>query len=263
MDHHIRTIVIAAAIGAIAFIAGLATAPRQAAAPGTEALPSGAGLPAGAFVIPMDIVSIHEQASTSPTVMIEYPRFPTLSADLNSQIASTTLNGLADFRRMVAENDAARRATGRGYPPAPLSSMSDYSFLASWQPVQANSRYVSFIERYDSFSGGANENQTLQTFNYDVQAKKVIGLDDLLKSYLDYLSKISSIARERLDASLSVASDGHVPTQMIAAGTAPDPANFQYFTFTDSAITFYFPKYAVAPGVFGEQHVTIPFSDIK
>ena len=34
--------------------------------------------------------------------------------------------------------------------------------------------------------------------------------------------------------------------------------NFSNFTFTDNSITVYFPKYAVAPGSFGEQEISIP-----
>ena len=117
--------------------------------------------------------------------------------------------------------------------------------------------------RYDSFSGGANENQDLQTYNFDLTKRAPIFLADLFGSSPNYLATISKLVRNDLKQSLSVASDGNTPTDMINAGTEPTVENFSDFTFTDYTVTFYFPKYAVAPGSFGEQKVTLPRSAIK
>ena len=217
---------------------------------------------AGAAVIPLDVVSIHENSSSSPTINVEYPQFPSLTADFNAEISSTTLNKLSAFRQAVIENDAARKATDRGYQPAPIPPAA-YSFIASWQSAQINNRFVSLVERYGSYTGGANGSQEISTFNYDAVKNRTIALPDLFASTTNYLSKISAAARDQLESSLAVTSAGHTPTAMIEAGTAPDLKNFQSFTFTDSSITFYFPKYAVAPGYFGEQQVTIAWNALK
>ncbi|MDE2037817.1 MAG: DUF3298 domain-containing protein [Patescibacteria group bacterium] len=217
-------------------------------------------MPAGASVTPLDIVSMKEDASTSPSVSVEYPQFPSLPRALNDAIASATLSRLASFRTASAETEIAREATGG---PSAALSPSDYSFIASWQPAQIGGRYVSFIERYDSYTGGANENQEVQTFAYDASAKRSLSLGDLFPGVPDYLAQISALSRQQLTGSLDQASAGYAPVSMIEAGTAPDPANFRYFTFTDDVVTIYFPKYAVAPGSFGEQHVTISRSSIK
>ncbi len=252
------TVVIVGIVVALAaFLAGYASAPRMANAPSSSP-PS--ALPADAASLPMAIVSITESASTSPAVTVEYPQFPTLSTDFNSSIASSTLSRLADFRQAAAETMAARQATG---DPSAVIPPSDYSFIASWQPAQSNSRYVSFIERYDSYTGGANENQDIQTFNYDLRSGREIALADLFPDAPDYLNEISSIARQELLSSLNEASNGNVSMSMLDDGTAPTADNFADFTFYGYAVTFYFPKYAVAPGSFGEQKAVVSFDSVR
>ncbi|MBU6427011.1 DUF3298 domain-containing protein [Patescibacteria group bacterium] len=235
------------------------------------------GAPANSRVIPMSIVSVEETASTSPTVTIEYPQFPGLPSELNETIAQAVTGQLAEFMAETKQNAAARATTETNigsYTDTGVSlntdqnasavlPMSSYSFIASWQPAQINSKYISFIERFDEYTGGANENSTLQTFNYDIGNRRFITLDDLFGSVPDYLAKIASTSRKQLIAVLSTNSNGNAPTDMITAGTAPSPENFADFTFTDYLLTVYFPKYAVAPGSFGEQHVTIPIDDIR
>lgn len=205
--------------------------------------------------IPMQIVSIHETATFSPIVNVEYPQFSSLPAAWNKMIASSTTSRLANFRAEVASSEAARKATGD--PLAELAP-SAYSFIASWQPAQINGHYISFIERYDSYSGGANGHQELQTFNFDEKTGMMMTLADLFPNQTDWLTKLSALAKSQLTDTLTQASNGHLSQSILDDGTAPVADNFQNFTFTDYAITIYFPKYAVAPGVFGEQHVTIP-----
>ena len=206
-------------------------------------------------IIATDIVSIRETASSSPTVTVEYPQFPSMAAELNEAIASSTLNRLADFRSEAADNMQARKATA---DPKAVIDASDYSFIASWQQAQINNKFVSIIMRYDSFIGGANENEGVQTFNYDIANHKLMSLQDLFPNDKNYLEKVSVQARQQLSDSLAQASEGNAPNSMIDAGTAPEAANFQNFTFTNYLITIYFPKYAVAPGSFGEEQITLP-----
>lgn len=257
MTHHSRSIFAGLTVAIIAFFIGYSVGPKTAQAP--------ANTPSDSKIIPVSIVTMYENASTSPSVSVEYPQFPSLSTDFNADIASATMSRLADFRQQVSDNSAARDATANNMPDEPAAAlpMSAYSFNASWQLTQINSRYVSFIVRYDSFVGGANEDQELVTFNYDVAAHKIITLGDLFPQRSDYLSAIADIARSQLTESLNDTSNGNAPADMIAAGTQPTADNFANFTFTDYIVTFYFPKYAVAPGSFGEQHVDVPRSAVE
>lgn len=252
-------VIVAIVVSLVTFVVTFTSLPRQASAPNI------ANAPAGGSIIPISIVALYENASTSPSVSIEYPQFPSLPADFNASIAKAVTDRLADFRQAAADTETARDATANNLTGQPGASIppSAYSFMASWQLTQINSRYVSFIIRFESYSGGANGNDELQTFNYDIAARKIVNLGNLFPKRADYLSAIADIARHQLNESLNGTSNGNAPTDMISAGTEPTAANFADFTFTDYIVTIYFPKYAVAPGSFGEQHVDIPRSAVE
>jgi hypothetical protein len=267
MTSHSRTIIVAVIVAIIAFFIGYAVGPKIAEAPSMSNADANvlASAPAGAGIIHISIVTLKEDASTSPSVSIEYPQFPSLPADFNSAIATSVTSRLADFRQAAAETETARNATANNLPGQPGASIpaSDYSFIATWQETQISDKYVSFIVRFDSYTGGANGNDELQTFNYDIAAKKIVSLSDIFPKRADYLTAVADIARSQLTESLNSASNGNAPLDMISAGTEPTADNFANFTFTDDMVTVYFPKYAVAPGSFGEQHVDIPRSAVE
>lgn len=220
---------------------------------------STATVPTGSTVIPLSIVTIHDDASSSPQIDVEYPQFSSLPQSSNDLIASATLSRLDEFKKNVQETMAARAATGGGAEIA----TSSYTFNASWQSAQINDRYISLVIRYDSYSGGANENQELQTFNFDVASGTPVTLSELFPAVANPLKTISILVRSQLRDSLASASPGYSPDQMLNEGTTPTADNFSNFTFTNDVITFYFPKYAVAPGAFGEQRAVLPRSDVK
>ena len=118
MNRHSRTIVAGIIVAIIAFFVGYSVGPKVARAP--------ANAPNNSIVIPVSIVSLYENASTSPSVSIEYPQFPSLPASFNTDIASATMSRLAEFRQEVSDNSAARDATSNnmpgelGAPPAGL-----------------------------------------------------------------------------------------------------------------------------------------------
>ncbi len=221
--------------------------PGEATSTQTQNIPSEKNLP-------VTITEKHETSSTSPDISYEYPQFPTLSEDFNASISAAVNDRIAEFKKDITGNEAARKATS---DPKTYIPMSTYSFLALWQPAQTNSRYVSFIIRFESYTGGANENQDLQTFNYDVTGGKPVSLADLFPGNQNYLSTISKTAREQLTNSLRMSSPGYDASVQLNPGTEPTLENFKNFTFIDPAITFYFPKYQVAPGAFGEQKAII------
>ncbi|MFA6432715.1 MAG: DUF3298 domain-containing protein [Candidatus Paceibacterota bacterium] len=206
-------------------------------------------------------VSVKESSPSTPTIDVEFPQFTGLPADFNETIGASVSGRLADFREIIMENDIARKTTSAsGGAAIPLSA---FSFNASWKPGRVDDRYVSIVVRYDSYAGGANENQELETFNYDVAAKKTLVLSDLFPGTTDYLVQISTLARADLKAKLEQASNGSILPEMFDAGTVAIDENYHNFTFTDNTVTIYFPKYSVAPGAFGEQKVVIQRDAVK
>jgi hypothetical protein len=216
--------------------------------------------------VPMDVISIND-ASSSQLYKVEgeYPQFGNASGSFNGAITDFVGSNLAQFKSDSEANQQARIATapsGTSYELPPQS----YYFSSSWEPEQINDNYISIIVRLDYFNGGANETQLLKTFNYDVTKGKIMTLADLFPGVPDYLQQISQLAIQELTSSLTNTAQQPLDASsqsMLQTGATPTADNYANFTFNDDVVNFYFPKYQVAPGVFGEQKVGIVRSTIK
>lgn len=222
---------------------------------------------AGAFVSPFifsaadDSLSVHvfSLADDSQALYLiegEYPQFPDLPKSFNDSIRAEVDRRLSEFRENSEENWSAREAT---LPESERTAVPDHPFFfgVRWDAEQFNDRFVSFVLRFDSFEGGANARQELKTFNFDAESGREVVLGDLFPDDGRYLDRISEYVREDLKIQMSSAlgggsGDGFLE-RMIEEGTEPIAENFSNFVFNDRAITFYFPKYQVAPGAMGEQ----------
>ena len=226
------------------------------------------GAPANLVSAPQGTLSMYVVASKDTSnplykTSIEYPQFS--GEDLLNKSISDVVNGkIKEFKSNSEENWKARQDTTPAGEPVPsIPSSAPFYFSQTWQPKQLNRQYASFIIRCNSFIGGANEVQDIMAFNYDFEAKKIISLPDIFPGVSNYLGQISTLAREQLSNSLNATGDTHFPTDMLGSGTAPTLENFQNFVFDDDIVEFYFPKYQVAPGVYGEQHVAMPRAAIR
>jgi hypothetical protein len=213
--------------------------------------------------IVIKIVSIRD-TNTSQLYRVtgEYPQFAGASDNFNAAIASYITSNLAQFKSDSTANQKAREATMPAGSKDTLPPQSFY-FTVQWQPEQVNNRYISVIARIEYYNGGANETQLLRTFNYDLTNKKIMTLQDLFPKVTNYLQQVTQLSRQELQSSLTSASNGHPALDILQEGTTPTADHYSNFTFNDDAVTIYFPKYQVAPGVFGEQKVRIVRSTIN
>lgn len=225
----------------IAFLGGYFLSPHR------EAVFIPDQLPAHGNVVPLSVVAVHETASTSADIQIEYPQFISVAPEFSNLIASSVAQRLADFNDAVTDNQSARALP-----------MNTYSFIATWEPVQINAHYISFVIHFGTYTGGANGMQDVETYNYDLMAHREVTLADLFPADKDYLTTVSTAVRKDLSVSLRAASPGYQPEEQLNPGTTPKLENFRNFAFDRNTITFYFPKYAVAPGAFGEQKASMP-----
>lgn len=209
------------------------------------------------------VKATHDGSNRLYRIDIEYPQFDRASMEFNRSIEEYVTTSLVEFKTAAEENWKARQDTmPTGQPKAEYPEM-PFTFSAAWMPKQINERYISIIVRIDSYEGGAHGRQELRTFNYDVAQGRAVVLADLFPEGSNYLGKVSKYARERLTEELMVASEGRLEETMLMEGTAPTKDNFKNFTFDDNVIDLYFPKYQVAPGAFGEQHVIIWRENMK
>jgi hypothetical protein len=239
-----------AAIGLGAFLLGMVVAPEKLSAP-VKSEKQNANI--------VRIVTVHEHTDPFYAIAMEYPQFDDASDVFNREIAEWAGGKLASFKTNARDNWKGRQDTTPPGQPKQEYPESPFTFAVTWESKQINATAISIIVRMDSFEGGAHGNSELKTFNYDVVRKKDVALADLFSGNAGYLGKVSKYAHDRLIEDLTSAGDGgDTVVNMIADGTAPTTENFTNFMFNDDVVDLYFPKYQVAPGVYGEQRVIMP-----
>jgi len=194
--------------------------------------------------LPLKIESINQKTNRY-TIKAEYPLFDTAPKAFNDKITKDVNDRINEFKAQVAENEKVRQDI-------------DYSFTLWWEQKQLNNKYISFILRDESFTGGANENTDLFTYNLNLKTGKEVTLADLLGTD-KYLNSLSKYVKNDLTSQFSQLA---TPDILFEDGIAPKAENFRNFVFDDNTIDFYFPKYQVAPGAYGEQHVILPRSTV-
>ncbi|MCL4238541.1 MAG: DUF3298 domain-containing protein [Anaerolineae bacterium] len=148
-----------------------------------------------------------------------------------------------------------------------LQPMVDYGLFSMTGPLTLDMHYELFdfspsvigikFTAYE-YTGGAHGMTTFQTFTFDLDAGRLLTLDDLFAPGTDPLAAIAPLAQASLAASLGDMSDA----DWIAQGTSPDPANYQDWVLTPDALTFIFEQYQVAAYAAGPQTVSIPLVQI-
>jgi len=208
--------------------------------------------------VSLSVAHISENTSIS-TIQGEYPQFNGL-AEFNAAVKQSIDDRIAEFKKNTEENNTIRQKLAKEDGTLPEFSAPAYGFTLTWSPQQTNKNYISFVMRISAFEGGANERQDIITFNYDVKNKRPISLESLFPDNPSYLEHISTFTKGDLIGQFrkSELGVGDIPLDFVEEGTKPIPDNFSRFTFDDSVVVFYFPKYQVAPGAFGEQTVIMP-----
>ncbi|KKS90228.1 MAG: hypothetical protein UV63_C0004G0024 [Microgenomates group bacterium GW2011_GWC1_43_11] len=208
--------------------------------------------------LPITVQTINDQTQLY-TIKAEYPVFGNALDQLNKAIEKDVTSRIDEFKKQSEENweDLKKFRTSQDqtseFPKSP------FTFFLQWTPQQVNKNYISFVMNIEWFTGGANMAQDFVTFNWDVRKNKPLLLEDLFPKNNEYLKSVSGFTRENLLEQFRVngTEETYLPKDMVEVGTAPTIENFSRFTFDDAVITFYFPKYQVAPGSFGPQKVTM------
>ena len=136
--------------------------------------------------------------------------------------------------------------------PGPLVLDIDYE-LFGFSPSVAGIKFTVY-----EYTGGAHGMTTFQTLTFDLDAGRLLTLNDLFAPGTDPLVTIAPLVQVSLAASLGDMSDA----DWIAQGAGPDPTNYQDWVLTPDALTFLFEPYQVAAYAAGPQTVSIPLAQI-
>lgn len=205
----------------------------------------------------MSVSFIHENDGFY-NIQVEYPQFASVDSAFNKKISDLVLGKIETFKKDSRENYDARKATSLPGNPLPETPDQPFDFIAAWEPIQANSNYLSFVIRLYYFVGGAHGATEVYAFNYDLNKGKEITILDFLNSSQPALEKLSELSQK--DVTYQLEATGVIMNnsleQMVKEGTNPSEENFKNFNFSYNSITIYFQQYQVAPGAVGPVTVT-------
>lgn len=206
------------------------------------------------------ITSNKESSDKMYNTDIAYPIFDGLDT-LNKEIENFVSTKIENFKKESKDNWLAISKTT---PESERKEFPEKPFYMSikWEPKEINKEYISIMIRSYAFVGGANGQQELKTFNFDISKNQNIKLSDLFNNDKNYLNKISQYSFDQLNSSLNINGDD-VLMDMIKSGINPIESNFINFTRDGKTIEFYFQKYQVAPGYYGEQKVIYPIDNLS
>lgn len=116
------------------------------------------------------------------------------------------------------------------------------------------SNYISYVFKIESHYFMAHPDHMIYTVVFDIDNKKIITLDDLIKYNNKVLDIFSFESKEKLKNNERI-----VDYDMLLDGTKPIYNNFNNFVFSKNGIIIFFKRYQVAPYSSGEFSVNIPY----
>lgn len=210
-------------------------------------------------VYDMRIVSA-ETKSEVARIRYEYPQFKNASSSFNGRIAGFIEQTKKEFESAVQENYKARLETASDAEKLEIErgSIPLGEYIATWKSVQHSENIISLVVDVYAFSGGANGSQSIGTFNYDLLAKKEITLAGLFQEDSNYLNKISRLVESKARQEIQNRGGG----ELFKEGLAATEGNYELFTVEREGVRFYFPKYAITAGAFGDFEIFVGFDEV-
>jgi hypothetical protein len=126
-------------------------------------------------------------------------------------------------------------------------------------------RFINVQVDGSAFTGGAHPAPIVDSFTFDLQEKRVVGIDDLFADPQAAENAFATEARRQLLTALDDQDEPLVSnSEQIDEGTAPGKDRFRVFTLLTGpddkvhGLTLIFPPYQVASYVAGPQAVDVP-----
>lgn len=134
------------------------------------------------------------------------------------------------------------------------------SLLVDYSSYLVGDRTASILFTVEKdFSRLAHPDQYVASVTIDLREEKLLSLDDILKG--EYLKMLSQKTRDYF-----AAQDQYrdlVKDSQFLQGTEPIAPNFTQFALRDEALTLWFQKYQLFPGIYGMVSLDIPYSEMK
>lgn len=172
------------------------------------------------------------------TINIRYPI--TKSASLNEAITNFVSAQEKDFEDNISSATGSLDISYKSY----VSDMT-----------------VSLNFDVNTDTGGAHNNLTTTTFNYDKILNKMLSTKDIFADQVNYLNHLAILVKPLLKTELEKSQ--FQDDAWLEEGAGPKEENYKQFVFTKDGLTFFFNSYQVAPYTVGSQEITLPYRELS
>lgn len=198
-----------------------------------------------------DTQSAHEGLYT---MELKVPELPPAAAGLRATIDRYVAGQKRDF--LASLDTPAARSRARELP---------WDLNLDIAIASSTDRFINVQVDGSAFTGGAHPAPIVDSFTYDLQERRVVGIDELFDDPEAAENAFATEARRQL---LTALDDQDEPlasnSEQIDDGTAPGKDRYRVFTLLTGpdnkvhGLTFIFPPYQVASYAAGPQAVDVP-----
>jgi hypothetical protein len=185
-------------------------------------------------------------------------RYPSFDGqdELNTLIHNRVSELYEGFQAEVDDNVAAAKQAGDEH----FADGKVFDFDISFEVGRKDQQYISIVMDYQWNAGGAHGNELVESYLWDVRAKKLVAFNDMLKlTGFSSVLTLSVNVRNKFEERLNPGRNTEL-SRMIRGGTEPVVENFNVFLLENTVVTFYFQRYQVAPGSYGVQKASFPIN---
>jgi hypothetical protein len=200
-------------------------------------------------------------ASDQPYNIVVSGNYPTIDGEeaLSAIIKNRAVEIFKAFEDEITQNETAAKKAGAQGLPTDFPVTFDISYKAGRHDTQL----CSIIINTQWFSGGAHGAELVESYLWDVKAKKMLALKDvLILAGFSSLQELALRAQNDLEEKINREKNADI-SKMIKEGTKPVESNFKVFLLESGTLTFYFQRYQVAPGALGVQQLKFPVKQAR
>ena len=150
-----------------------------------------------------------------------------------------------DYREVLGES------AGTDYPAFP------WGLDIKGDVLKVNDLYISYNINYYIFTGGAHPNGYTRFFNFVPSTGEILCLNDIFKTGFE--RKLNKLLEQKFRMDFELSNDAPL-TEILFENKIEHNNNF---TISENGIIFLYNRYEIAPYVFGEIILEIPYGEIN
>lgn len=144
-----------------------------------------------------------------------------------------------------------------GFDPYTISDTGPQTYDANQVLLESGHQVLSILFEVVTYFGGAHPGMHHQVVNFDFSSGSFLGLEDLFRPDVDYLSVIADYSIQELKKNQEILFED------FEQYASPEPENYSVWSLTPKGLLVIFEEYQVAPHAAGPQSVLVPYSALE